>query len=132
MKQHVGRIAVAMCLLLLWIGGCDYFFDSQPEGLGTAPHTGVWSRTWAALYTPAVWLDHVLGAWLGQPGGGGDRVGLFLLCVAQVMPLLVLLVGGWPRVAMWREGLLVYAMIWVCLAVAGFIQMRGGITVYDS
>ncbi|HEY1048931.1 MAG TPA: hypothetical protein VGE39_04225 [Prosthecobacter sp.] len=91
-----------------------------------------WIRGWAALYTPAVWLDRMLGAWLDEPESVADRLRLLTLAFAQVVPLLALLVGGWPRAAVWREWLVAYAMIWVCLAVAGFIQLRGGITVFDS
>lgn len=92
----------------------------------------VLERGWAALYTPAVWLDLMLGAWLDRPGAAAGRARLFVLCFVQVVPLLLLMVRGWPRKAVWREILVVYAILWGCLAVAGFIQLRGGLTVFDS
>lgn len=131
-RRHVAKVILAAGFILVWLGGCDYFFDSSPYGFEPELHTGVWQRTWVALYTPAVWLDLVLGAWLDGAKTGIDRWRLFVLCFVQVAPLLVLVVGGRPRSAVWREGFLAYVMIWACLAVAGFIQLRGGITVFDS
>lgn len=134
-RRHVAKVILAAGFILVWLGGCDYFFNSSPE-VGVPPSRAegmeTWIRGWAALYTPAVWLDRMLGAWLDEPESVADRLRLLTLAFAQVVPLLALLVGGWPRAAVWREWLVAYAMIWVCLAVAGFIQLCGGITVFDS
>ncbi|MGV3661320.1 MAG: hypothetical protein ACO1TE_14120 [Prosthecobacter sp.] len=133
--KHAARIMVAECIILLWMAGCDFFFDSLPADADLGQREGVAAvleRGWAALYTPVVWLDRLLAAWLDDPGIVVDRLRLFGLCFVQIIPVLLLVVAGWPRAAVWRDGLVVYAMVWVCLAVAGFIQLRGGITVFDS
>lgn len=83
--RHVARVMLAACFTLVWLAGQDYLFDYLPEKYGEERRAGVISvmeQSLAAIYTPAAWLDRLMGAWMDEPDAlpGGGRFSSCALC----------------------------------------------------